>query len=74
MLLSGHWSEGWRAGRWSGSVVLFTVQLEIKKKEQRGLFTKYVLLYSDKVHFRHFMRLMSPAPDYKYLIGILIRL
>lgn len=44
------------------------------KKEQRDQFTKYDLLYSDKVCFMRFMRSMPPAPDYKNLIGILIRL
>lgn len=49
-----------------------SVQCEIKKN--RDQFTKYILLYSDKIHFTYFMRLMSPAPDYKNLIGILIGL
>lgn len=44
------------------------------KKEHRDHFTKCVLLYSDKIHFTRFMRLMSLAPDYENLIGILIRL
>ena len=35
---------------------------------------KYILLYSDKIQFIHFKRLMSFAPDYKTLIGVLIRL
>lgn len=82
-----HWSQGkntrmirqgpecWQMAQISGRLwqAGFSMQLEIKK-EQRDQFRKYILLYSDKIHFTCFMRLMSPAPDYKNLIGILIGL
>lgn len=85
-----HWSQGedtsmlhfkdQSPSRWQGFLAV-SARLDSqcngekkKKKEQRDQFRKYILLYSDNIHFTCFMRLMSPAPDYKNLIGILIRL
>lgn len=66
--------KDWQMGRILVSLNRLHSQCNWKKKEQRDQFTKYFLLYLEKLHFTYFTRLMSPASDYKILIGILIRL
>lgn len=64
----------WQMGRILVSLKRQHSNVIEKGREQRDQFTKYFLPYLEKIHFTYFTRLMSPASDYKILIGILIRL